>query len=626
MEVLKERINRIKAALEEGDLKGAGALLVTTISSDDLFAYWERLCQGSERVPKILRYIHHIEFNVRVPTAEVNFNEGDLRLGVRFFLAYIDGPEDLLLVLVHERNHVILRRLFPEVVPGSYPRKLFGYAEDCYINAIARRYIPSTLPERFYSEPFELLLTGAHSKIDWDFFKIDDGYGNNLLKEAHADLYRKNHRLLQAIGEGGLRSGYDSSYSDWMDLMRQWHEGAQMKPRSQAKEVKSREEQKAEKEADGPSSEEGGESDPPDDPEPTPEGDESGEEEKADPEASGEPGEAKTNSGDDNNDGEGPETEPEAENDPEAPETHSDSEKQREDGDEWDFGDRDQNDDGDEGPGEESGSVDDDESDNGSDGEGEGVDALLEKVVSIVAPEESQGAEAGEGWGKGDGDIEIIPLPDISPYDPIVRMILETCEIDTIRPMLAILEGEPMRQVEGLITGILSDRATHRTYDGYSVDLPLTLTRRDAFSLATGTIPAIWQKRLGVEVPEIELYVDVSGSMESYYPLIPYIYSALRHVMGRVHQFSTVVITVDPGDKFLRTTGGTDFNVVANHMITTGVRAAIVVSDGQGSLGSRLITHLQMQLRELIYIKVMNCQYRNWELVATEVITLRKGP
>jgi hypothetical protein len=86
--------------------------------------------------------------------------------GVQFFLDHITGPEDLLFILIHERNHLILRRLYPDVLPGdNYPREVFNFAEDAYVNAIGRRQVASTLPERFYHQP-ELLLTAKHSCID----------------------------------------------------------------------------------------------------------------------------------------------------------------------------------------------------------------------------------------------------------------------------------------------------------------------------------------------------------------------------------------------------------------------------------------------------------------------------
>ena len=154
MTLLASRIEKIKAALRGRDLNRAATLLIHTLASDEVFSYWSDCCQGSERVPKILKYIHQITFDEALPTARVDLQKGDLTIGVQFFLDHITGPEDLLFILIHERNHLILRRLYPDVLPGfDYPREVFNFAEDAYVNAIGRRQVASTLPERFYHQP-----------------------------------------------------------------------------------------------------------------------------------------------------------------------------------------------------------------------------------------------------------------------------------------------------------------------------------------------------------------------------------------------------------------------------------------------------------------------------------------
>ena len=152
--------------------------------------------------------------------------------------------------------------------------------------------------------------------------------------------------------------------------------------------------------------------------------------------------------------------------------------------------------------------------------------------------------------------------------------------------------------------------------------MPPAITRRDLFSLAGGVIPAVWERRWGVERPQIDLYIDVSGSMSHYYGYIPYIYDALRTVQGRIFQFSNQVVEADPEDLFLHTTGGTQFDVVAKHLLTEGSLAAIILSDGHGTLETRYVDALRTQLETLIYIKVQPNRELNWELAATEVVVL----
>jgi hypothetical protein len=149
---------------------------------------------------------------------------GDLKIGVQFFLDHIAGPEDLLFILIHERNHLILRRLYPDVVPGAdYPPEVFNFAEDAYVNAIGRRQVVSTLPERFYHQPGELLLTAKHSAIDWTLFHIGGNGDYNYLKQAHAALYHRNPALLSLLGEVVVETGGFSGYRRWMELVSQWY-------------------------------------------------------------------------------------------------------------------------------------------------------------------------------------------------------------------------------------------------------------------------------------------------------------------------------------------------------------------------------------------------------------------
>ena len=131
-------------------------------------------------------------------------------------------------ILIHERNHLILRKLYPEVLTPDYPGHLFNFGEDVYINAISRRHLPSMLPERFYNKPMELLLTGKHNGIDWDYFKLDK-HGVNRIKDAHGAMYRLNYALMDALGERHIGSFNSCGYQHWMNLILEWHKNIQEK-------------------------------------------------------------------------------------------------------------------------------------------------------------------------------------------------------------------------------------------------------------------------------------------------------------------------------------------------------------------------------------------------------------
>jgi hypothetical protein len=251
--------------------------------------------------------------------------------------------------------------------------------------------------------------------------------------------------------------------------------------------------------------------------------------------------------------------------------------------------------------------------------------SAIAEVIKTYAPlvqgtskPETIGSEASAA----DSGVRRIPIPDLRPGDPVFTFIWETSDLTEFRHQVRLFEPGALEGIGGVSQGVLADRATEKTLEGYSIPVPPAITRKDLFSLAGGVIPAVWERRWGVERPHIDLYIDVSGSMGHYYGYIPYIYDALRGVRGRVFQFSTRVVEVDPDDLFLHTTGGTRFDAVAHHLLGEGTRAAIILSDEHGILANRYVDALQAQLETLVYIKVQENRLQNWELVATEVVVL----
>jgi hypothetical protein len=623
MSLLQKRIKRIKDTLRRHELELAASLLINTVASDDMFTYWSRCCHGSEHVPKILRYLKFIKFESDIPTAVIDFMRGDLRIGIRFFLDYMDGPEDLLFILIHERNHLILRKLYPDVLTPDYPGHLFNFGEDVYINAISRRHLPSMLPERFYNKPMELLLTGKHTKINWEYFKLDK-HGVNRIKDAHGSMYRLNYALMEALGEHHIRSFNTCGYQQWMALILEWHKKMQERSQKVPEPIKQMDEADKDESPDLDASAEhtsnghnDDDTDPDEDADAGPSDNDSQEDESDGQENEREvsenadyPSEA-CDTGEDELGRDFPMEEPEIEGEKRdklkdnCPSVGNDT-INKGDGDNKNPSKK----------GMDNESKEQDQKDTG-------IDSDLKNIIPLV---QDDNTPAGSNTGileKVDGLIKQ-PIPNLKPNDPIVQLILSTCEITEFRNQVIIFEGEIAEHVEGLIKGILSDRATERSYDGYSISIPLTITRRDVFALSSGETPVLWQRRVGVERPYIDLYMDVSGSMGKYYGYIPFIYDALKHVMGRVFQFSTRIVEVDHKDLHLYTTGGTNFNCVAEHMVKEQTKYAIIFSDGMSYISNSNMEALEKQLEYLVYIKILENDYRNWEKLATDIILLQK--
>lgn len=567
--------------------------MISAVASDEMFGYWTSCCSGSEKIPKILKFIRHISFERETVTAAIDFMKGDLKIGVAFFMDHIQGPEDLLFILIHERNHLILRKLYPNVNPGpGYPKELFNFGEDAFINAISRRYIPSTLPERYYRMPVALLLTGLNSRINWDLFSVQGDMGRRM-RDVHGTIYRDNHRLLKAINETQSRYSFSSGYAEWMALIGEWHAGMKDNKGKNRPTLTDMTAVQEKSRGDGEKNKEPADFNEEGD---TKDADEKAQEDVTTDSEGTKGGETDVEEGED------------VEDDglDEAPGSHQEAE-------DWD----DETD---------LETNDVDEKNVGRDAGHADIDSVLRQVVPLVqAKDMKQGSHSGgQEYRDPVSGISKIPMPDFKPNDLEVKLILETSELLQFRYPLRAIEGDALAHVEGMIRGMLSDRATERSYDGYSLSVPLSITRRDVFALASGDPPVMWQRRVGVERPCIDLYVDVSGSMRPYYLYIPFIYEALKHVMGRIFQFSTVVREVSSDDRFLYSTGGTDFDRVADHMTREGVRAAILLSDGKSSISSERLQTLKGQLQSLVYIKIGENEHKNWEDLANQVIIINQ--
>jgi len=95
----------------------------------------------------------------------------------------------------------------------------------------------------------------------------------------------------------------------------------------------------------------------------------------------------------------------------------------------------------------------------------------------------------------------------------------------------------------------------------------------------------------------IRLYVDVSGSVVDYLPHIFYALESIKNwIIFPVYGFSTRVFPISRRD-LLRgkytTTGGTDFNCIAKHIIKTRFRRAIIITDGESKMHKKYREYLK---------------------------------
>jgi hypothetical protein len=137
------------SALRRVALQYASKQLTQLLLSSSLRRRW---ALGPDKTLRVLDYITRVDFTDAAVTAEVNFlRECEARIAPQFFLNFIVVIEDLLGVLLHERNHYLLVGLIYPMVPTAFdPRLPHNLIDDILINALVRSLCFTDVFERFY--------------------------------------------------------------------------------------------------------------------------------------------------------------------------------------------------------------------------------------------------------------------------------------------------------------------------------------------------------------------------------------------------------------------------------------------------------------------------------------------
>ncbi len=138
-----------------------------------------------------------------------------------------------------------------------------------------------------------------------------------------------------------------------------------------------------------------------------------------------------------------------------------------------------------------------------------------------------------------------------------------------------------------------------------------------AFGL-TETLRMYWNNDLtstGVKMC-IGLYVDVSGSMFEHFPLVSGFVDALKEFPVKIFAFDTVVREINL-EEFTRGKikggGGTEFDcVLRNFLEDKEMAAAVIFTDGYGSLSDSLAKNIQLSTKNL-YLIWLKADYSHYK-------------
>ena len=156
--MFEQNIMKLKGVLAGKEYEKAGYLLTDII----LKAYEQRVLKS-----RIWTYVAKVQFDKEVTTAQINLKTGFVTFGVDFFVKHINSIEDLLFLIIHERNHCILEhsiwRSDLYYLRSSLTVPLFSLIEDAFINGAAYRTSPSRISDLFLTGIFLLFRNSKKS-------------------------------------------------------------------------------------------------------------------------------------------------------------------------------------------------------------------------------------------------------------------------------------------------------------------------------------------------------------------------------------------------------------------------------------------------------------------------------
>lgn len=552
---------------------------------------------------KVWTYVSAVEFfDDPGNTAFVDLRSGKVRLEIGFFDKYLNSIEDVLYLIIHERNHLILNYCYHSDIWSANceaGHEFEGFVEDAFINPMVNRVVKSDLPTRYY------IKNKSSQKLHTVLLTSDSRSVRKMYGPEIADLHRMLwHSPTDKVPDFG---------KEWLPAMLIWL-GQESKEREKEQKEKDKQESKQSKqESKTPAPGMSGSDDNDDDNDEAQESDDDsssgsgkGEQEKEDKPSKSE-GKGKKKDPQGNDDDETDESEDESEDSS----SDSDSDTGKDDND----NDNDDDDEDDLGTQLIKGNDDDDLSNDLEETAQELLDKFVDLVQKAVQQQQQEQPEPNiqndlmisTGYGSGRNRPRPILIEALQPKSELMKAIstLDNDEKKVLRDRAAVQSeaGLNLAGIDKAMDWFSSSMKQNENGIGASSPIiPSHISKRDVMSIAQGQIPVIWQGKFASPNKKAKLYMDVSGSMESYLGLIPYIYGRMIEHVDEIFEFSTWVVRVAPEDKFYYSTGGTDFDPVAEHIIDQGIDSIIVISDGEATMSEARFEKLAQQVQQMIYI------------------------
>lgn len=211
----------------------------------------------------------------------------------------------------------------------------------------------------------------------------------------------------------------------------------------------------------------------------------------------------------------------------------------------------------------------------------------------------------------------------ITPRSEIDRAI--STLTDTEKQQFQCPQHVNISRVDSFISSFQCLKAGNDGIQGYTSTVPHRISKRDLNAIRMNNTPVIWNTIYEAVENRTKLYMDVSGSMESYLGLIPYLFDRVSEHVDEIFEFSDSIVPVEADDTFYYSTDGTDFVAVAQHILQNQFSSIIIITDGQGQWAQEWTDRLKEQLEYCAYIKVGRVSYgekKNWDTVAHQIVQI----
>ena len=178
-------------------------------------------------------------------------------------------------------------------------------------------------------------------------------------------------------------------------------------------------------------------------------------------------------------------------------------------------------------------------------------------------------------------------------------------------------------------------KAIHATRMSTS-PVPIHPSKRELVMIGAGIIPFHYKYSVHHSLTEnhgLAVYLDVSGSVHKHLPEIIGLLRTFQKQLLTVFLFSNKVVEV-PFRKLLKgeiqTTGGTDFNCIAESILELNLDKAVVITDGYASMNPALRSQLDTQHVQALVVlfgDMRKCSEfgTTSEVVRLEDVTSRSG-